>query len=80
MRDFFVFCTKAHCAAFLELHFGFVIFWHKNIGAKGRRKMLMKLTPKENIEEVLLKVTAKNIFHFILDLVNSIFLLISLFF
>jgi len=51
-----------------------VIFWHKNIGAKGRRKMLMKLTPKENIEEVVLKVTAKNIFHFILDLVNSIFL------
>jgi len=27
------------------LHFGFVIFWRKNIGAKGRHKMFMKLTP-----------------------------------
>jgi len=34
----------------------------------------MKLTPRENIEEVLSKVTAKNIFHFILDIVNTIFL------
>ncbi len=26
-------------------HFGFEIFWRKNIGAKGAHKMLMKLTP-----------------------------------
>jgi len=26
-------------------HFGFVIFWRKNIRAKGACKMLMKLTP-----------------------------------
>jgi hypothetical protein len=32
------------CAAFLYLHFGFEFFWCKNIGAKGARKMLMKLT------------------------------------
>jgi len=28
------------------LRFGFVIFWHKNIGAKGTHKMLMKVTPE----------------------------------
>ncbi len=32
------------CAAFLLLHFGFVVFGQKNIGAKSARKMLMKLT------------------------------------
>jgi len=26
------------------LHFGIVIFWNQNVGAKGERKMLMKLT------------------------------------
>jgi hypothetical protein len=31
------------CVAFLNLHFGFVIFWHKNIGLKAH-KMLMKLS------------------------------------
>jgi len=35
---------KAFCAAFLELHFGFVVFWHKNMGAKDACKMLMELT------------------------------------
>jgi hypothetical protein len=34
--------------------FGFVIFWHKNIGAKGARKMLMKLTPVVNFTNNLL--------------------------
>ncbi len=34
------FCTKVLCAAFLYLHFGFVISWHK----KGTCKMLMKFT------------------------------------
>jgi len=32
-------------AAFLKLHFGFMIFWCKTIGAKVARKKLMKLTP-----------------------------------
>jgi len=27
--------------------YSFVIFWRKNIGAKGEHKMLMKLTPAE---------------------------------
>ncbi len=39
-----IFCMNVLCAAFLYLHFGFIIFWHKNIGAKGTHKMLMKLT------------------------------------
>jgi hypothetical protein len=29
-----LFCSKVHIEAFLELKFGFVIFWRKNIGAK----------------------------------------------
>jgi hypothetical protein len=28
------------------LHFGFVIFWQKNFGAKAAHKMLVKLTPE----------------------------------
>jgi peroxidase len=32
------------CAAFLQLRFGFVIFWRKNISSKAAHKMLMKLT------------------------------------
>jgi len=33
------------CAAFLELQFGFVIFWQNNrIGAKAAYKMWIKLT------------------------------------
>jgi len=39
-----LFCTKVFFTAFLWLLFGFVIFWHKTIGAKAARKMLMKLT------------------------------------
>jgi len=39
------FCTKMLRAAFLLLHFGSVIFWRKNIGAKGVNIMLLKLTP-----------------------------------
>ncbi len=39
------FCTKVLCTAFLQLHFGFVIFWCKNIGAKVAYKILIKLTP-----------------------------------
>jgi len=38
-------CKKVLWAAFLLLHFGCVIFWHRNIGTKGVHKMLMKLTP-----------------------------------
>jgi len=37
-----LFCKKVFCTVF-QLQFGFVIFWHKNIGAKAARKMLMKL-------------------------------------
>jgi len=32
--------------SFSLLHFGFVVFWRKNIGAKAALKMLMKLTPR----------------------------------
>jgi len=39
-----LFCTKVLCAAFLQLQFGFVIFWRKYFGAKTACKMLMKLT------------------------------------
>ncbi len=39
-----VFCTKVLHAAFLQLHFGFVIFWHQNIYEKVACKMLMKFT------------------------------------
>ncbi len=39
------FSLNCFFAAFLYLQFGFVIFWCKNIGAKGARKMLIKLTP-----------------------------------
>ncbi len=39
-----IFCTNVLCAAFLWLHFGFIIFWQKDIGGKSGRKMLMKLT------------------------------------
>ncbi len=40
-----IFCMKVLCAAFLQLHYGFVIFGHNNIGTKGASKMEMKLTP-----------------------------------
>jgi len=39
-----LFCTKVFCAAFLLLQFGYVTFWHKNIGAKAAHKILIKLT------------------------------------
>ncbi len=39
-----LFDSKVLCAAFLQLQFGFIIFWQKNIGAKAACKMLMKLT------------------------------------
>jgi hypothetical protein len=40
-----LFCTKAFCAAFMRLQFGFVMFWQKDFGAKAAQKMLVKLTP-----------------------------------
>jgi hypothetical protein len=46
-------CMKVLYAAFLLLQFGFVIFQHKNIGAKAGRKMLMKLTPGVNFINIL---------------------------
>jgi len=36
------------CAAFLYLHFGFVIFFGKNINAKAAHKMSMILTTDED--------------------------------
>ncbi len=45
---------KGVCAAFLWLQFGFVIFWHKNIGAKAACKILMKLTAVVNFTNILL--------------------------
>jgi hypothetical protein len=38
------FCTKVFCTTFLYLHFVFVTFGGKEIGAKAARKMLVKLT------------------------------------
>jgi len=35
---------KVLCAAFLKLHFGFEIFWLKNICTKAAHKMMMQLT------------------------------------
>jgi len=37
-----IFGTKVLSKAFLKLHYGFEIFWRKNIGAKGAHKMLMR--------------------------------------
>jgi len=48
-RAFFNWKCFGH-TAFLYLHFGFVIFWRKNIGAKAARKMmLMKLTIVQHV-------------------------------
>jgi len=38
-----LFCMKMLCALFLELQFGFVILWCKNISAEAACKMLIKL-------------------------------------
>ena len=40
-----LFRTKAFCAAFTCLQFGFVIFRQKDFGAKAAHKMLVKSTP-----------------------------------
>jgi hypothetical protein len=40
-----LFHTKALCAPFMYLQFGFVIFWQKDFGTKAAHKMLVKLTP-----------------------------------
>ncbi len=41
-------CPKVMNAAFLCLHFRFVLFWSKKIGAKAALKMLVKLTPGDS--------------------------------
>jgi hypothetical protein len=45
-----IFCApslyKSALRSFSLLHFGFIIFWRKDIGKKRARKMLMKLTPE----------------------------------
>jgi len=40
---------KVFYAAFLYSQNGFVIFLQKNVGAKAARKILMKLTKRQNI-------------------------------
>ncbi len=40
-------CTTVFCEAFLQLQFGFVVFWRKNNGKKAACKMLMKLTTEQ---------------------------------
>ncbi len=40
-----IFVRKCFTQLFSSYVLAFVIFWHKNIGAKGDHKMLMKLTP-----------------------------------
>jgi hypothetical protein len=37
--------TKALCASFMSLQFGFVILWQNAFGVKAALKMLVKLTP-----------------------------------
>jgi hypothetical protein len=44
-----LFRMKVFCAALMCLHFGFVIFWRKDFGTKAAHKVLVKLTPGENI-------------------------------
>jgi len=41
----YLFHSKVFCAAFLNAQFCFVIFWCKNIGAKGPCFKFVKLTP-----------------------------------
>jgi len=41
----FFFIKKSFEQLFVYLHFGFVFFRQKNIGAKAAPKMLVKLTP-----------------------------------
>jgi hypothetical protein len=42
--------TKVLCTAFLYLQIGFEFFWHKNVGAKAARKMLMKCSTGQVIK------------------------------
>ena len=43
----FTFCTKLFCTPFMCLHFGFVIFWQKEIGTKTalRNDFNVKISP-----------------------------------
>ncbi len=49
------FLCKSCFFAFMSLQFGFVIFWHKKIGTKAARKMLVKLTTGVNFINILHK-------------------------
>ena len=44
---------KVFCKAFLYLQFVFVFFWHKEIGEKAGREMLVKVTKQEKTEQRL---------------------------
>jgi len=57
-------CTKVFGTAFLYLLFGFVDFWHKNIGAKAARKMLVKLTTCKFISQLALVQFNGPVFYF----------------
>ncbi len=39
------FYVRKLCAAFLCLHFRFVLYWRKTVGAKAVRRTLLKLSP-----------------------------------
>ncbi len=59
-------CTKEFCAVFLYLHFGSVIFWHKNFGAKAAFKcwwnwQQIQFEMKEYISKYLLQSNRLNV-------------------
>ena len=47
-----LFHTKVFWAAFMYLHFRFVLFWHKENGPKAACKMLVKLTTGLNFNNI----------------------------
>ncbi len=62
-----VFSNRIVLLSFSFITVGFVIFWHKEIGTKAARKILVKLT------------TAENTFIYVLFIYFKTFLLILLF-
>ncbi len=48
-----LYLTNVFCKVFLQLQFGFVVFWQKKSGAKAACKMLMKLTKGVNFINIL---------------------------
>ncbi len=56
------FSYKPFCAAFMCLQFGYVIFWRKDFDTKADHKMLVKLTPGDNITIFYEQLFCTNIF------------------